>query len=398
MSYLDSLQLMPDDPILNLNVSFAADSRNNKVNLGVGSYKTGEGNPMVLSSVKKAEAILLEKNLNKEYLPIDGLKEFIQEALNVVYGNDFPALKNGEICGVQTIGGTGALRIGSEFLATRNISKTIFVSDPTWPNHKGIFSQVGLKVDVYPYYDQVAHKLDFAGMCESIKHMPKGSIILLHACCHNPTGIDPQFEQWKELSKLIKDQQLIPFFDFAYQGFGQGLEEDAKAVRYFAEQHHEMLVASSFSKNFGLYSERVGLLSIVTPNKETAVRVCSQLKSLIRCSYSTPPSHGVRIVKTILQDPALRKEWEQELANMCERIKEMRKALVGELLTRKNNKDFSFMNRQQGIFSYSGLDQDQVHRLRQENGIYMPSNGRINVAGLNWHNLNYVVDAILSVL
>ena len=398
MSYFDALPMMPDDPILNLNVSFGADSRSNKVNLGVGSYKTGEGTPMVLSAVKKAEALLLEKNLNKEYLPIDGDKEFIQEALKIIYGKDFPPLKRGEICGVQTIGGTGALRVGSELIAARNISKTIFVSDPTWPNHKGIFSQVGLKVDLYPYYDQVAHRLDFTGMCESIKRMPKGSVIVLHACCHNPTGIDPDFDQWKELSKIIKNQQLIPFFDFAYQGFGNGLEEDAKAVRYFADQGHEMLVASSFSKNFGLYGERVGLLSFVAHNKETAAKVCSQLKSLIRCNYSTPPSHGVRIVKTILQDPSLHKEWDQELGNMRERIREMRKALVGELLTREDHKDFSFMNRQQGIFSYSGLDLDQVHRLRQEYGIFMPSNGRINVAGLNWHNLNYVVDAILSVL
>ena len=306
-------------------------------------------------------------------------------------------IASGSVFGAQTIGGTGALRVGGEFLA-QQISKTIYLSNPTWPNHKPIFSRAGLKIESYPYYDQSHHRLNFAEMQRSIQEMPADSIVLLQASCHNPTGMDLSMDQWKELSKLIKKQKIMPFFDFAYQGFAQDIDEDAKAIRYFAKEGHEMLVATSYAKNFGIYGERAGFLAIVSKNKETAGKVGSQIKQIVRGNYSTPPLHAARIVATILKDPDLKKEWQDELDNMRLRVNEMRKALVEELLLRSKDKDFSFLKQQRGLFSFCGLDNSQVHQLREEKGIYMPSNGRINVAGLNWHNIEYVVNAIVSVL
>lgn len=397
MSFFDSVEALPEDPILNLNVEFAADPRETKVNLGIGAYKDAQGNPLVLSAVRKAEAILLEKKLNKEYLPIPGLKSFINEGLKIIYGQNSPLLQNNQIFGAQTIGGTGALRVAGEFLA-KKITKNLFFSRPTWPNHQAVFTQSGLKTDLFPYYNTVKHEIDFSGMHDAIQHMSPGDVILLHGCCHNPTGMDPTFEEWVELSALIKKQRVIPFFDLAYQGFGQGLEEDVKPIRYFVEQGHEMLVASSFSKNFGLYGERVGLLSVVTKSPETAHCLGTQLKSLIRGNYSNPPSHGAQIVTTILENPSLQDEWKKELAGMRHRIEEMRKALTTELQTRQKKRDFSFLSKQKGIFSFSGLSLDQVGKLRQEKGIYMPKDGRMNVAGLNESNLHYVVESIISVI
>lgn len=396
MSFFENIELLPSDPIYGLQVAFNADTRPNKVNLGIGSYKDAEGESIVLTSVSKAEELLIKQNLNKEYLPIEGDSEFLKESLKLIFGEKCKKIESGEIFAAQTVGGTFAIRLGAEFLA-QELSKTVYVSNPTWPNHLLIFKNSGFKIDFYRYYDPLKNSLDFEGMCKMIKMMPPSSVILLQASCHNPTGIEPTFDQWKEISVLIKEQKIIPFFDFAYQGFGKGIEEDAKTIRYFLEEGHEMLVASSYSKNFGLYGERIGVFSIVTHNVETARKIGSQIRQIIRSIYSSPPLHGARLIKTILKSPELRKDWVEDLDNMRMRIQEMRQTFVSGLLAKGINKDLSFMYNQAGLFSLCGLDQDQVHSLNKEYAIYMPNNGRINIAGLNLHNMNYVINSILSV-
>lgn len=398
MPFFNDLPLLPDDPIFGIPLLFASDPRSIKVNLGIGAYKTVEGIPLVLNSVKKAEFQILKKNLNKEYLPIDGDGEFIESSLQLLFGPDLSNLNRQQVLAAQTIGGAGALRIAGELLA-KSISKSIFLSQPSWPNHKPIFERAGLNVGSYPYLDLKTNQLDFQGMCEAIKNMPSSSAILLHGICHNPTGIDPSLEQWKELSGLIRKKQLLPFFDIAYHGFGQDLEKDAEPIRLFARDGHEMVTAYSFSKNFGLYGERVGFLTIVSSNTEATPKLASQVKTLIRSNYSNPPLHGARIVKTILRTSELLLEWQTELENMRDRVHQMRKALVAALLVKgERKKDFSYMHKQCGLFSLCGLNFDQIQRLRAEKGIYMTNNGRINVAGLNTTNLEYVADAILSVM
>lgn len=397
MPIFNGITLLPEDPILSLPIAFAADQRSYKVNLGIGAYKTADGQSLVLTSVKKAESLILQKQTNKEYAPIDGHPEFIKCSLQLLFGLDHPILKSGKIYAAQTVGGTGALRIGGELLA-KCAGKNIFISQPTWQNHKGVFERAGLTVGSYPYFDAQLCGLDFAGMCQGIKNMPAGSIILLHGCCHNPTGVDPTFEQWKELSSLLKKHQIIPFFDMAYQGFGQDLNKDAQAIRYFASEGHEMLVAYSYAKNFGLYGERAGFLTIITAQTETAQKVASHVKSLIRTNYSSPPIHGSKIVTTILKSSELTMDWEIELKNMRDRVNEMRTALIAALLVKGHDKDFSYIHHQRGLFSFCGLTPDQVHRLRQEKGLYMPSNGRLNIAGLNTQNIDYVAESLLSVL
>ncbi|WP_068468671.1 aromatic amino acid transaminase [Candidatus Protochlamydia phocaeensis] len=397
MPFFSDVPLLPDDPILGLPIIFAADPRPNKINLGIGAYKTAEGHSLVLTSVKKAESQILQRHLPKDYLPIEGEGEFIKCGLQLLFGAESALLQSGQIFAAQTVGGSGALRLAGEFLA-KLVSKTIFLSQPSWSNHKQIFEKSGLSVGSYPYFDPQGHGLDFAGMCEAIRNMPPSSAILLHGCCHNPTGVDPNFEQWKELSSLIKKQQIVPIFDLAYQGFGQSLDQDAQAIRYFAGEGHEMLVAYSFSKNFGLYGERVGLLAITASQAECMPKLASQIKFLIRCNYSTPPLQGARIISTILKSHELTLEWQRELKNMCERVKEMRKALIAALLVKGQDKNFSYMHQQNGLFSFCGLTPDQVQRLRQEKAIYMPSNGRINIAGLNTQNVEYVAESLLSVM
>ena len=396
MSHFESLSLLPPDPILGLVSAFKECKNPNKVNLGVGAYKNSEGNPLVLSAVRKAEIKLLEQELFKEYLPINGLDSYCQELLKLIFDISLPSLEH--VFAAQTLGGTGALKVGADFLKSAGFNK-VYISSPSWPNHKPIFSRAGFKVEAYSYYNMKTHQLMFDEMCEDIKKMEPHSVILLQACCHNPSGIDPSPVQWEVLSSLIKEQQLIPFFDMAYQGLGKNLVEDVFSVRLFAEKHHEMLLSYSCSKNFGLYGERVGLLTIISENKEITNKVESQAKVTIRTNYSNPPSHGAHIVSTILQDPLLKKEWHHELENMCDRLEEMRKALLAELQSKgRGVKDFNFMNKQQGMFSFSGLNEDQVEELKQTHGIFMPKSGRINIAGLNWKNLEYVVEAIVSIL
>lgn len=397
MPFFNTIPQVPDDPILSVAPAFEADSRPYKVNLGIGSYKTEEGKPLVLTSVRKAEEQLLQQHLHKEYLPIEGDAAFIRCALSLIFGMNSLVLQSKQFVAAQTIGGSGALYIIGEFLA-KFISKIIFMAHPTWSNHKQLFERAGLKIDHYPYFDHKTNSLDYNGMCRTIKNMPPGSVILLHGCCHNPTGIDPTFEQWQELSALIKKQQIFPLFDCAYQGFGKGIEEDAQAIRYFAEEGHEMGVAYSFSKNFGLYGERVGLLTMICDKTTLVPKLNSQIKHLIRSNYSSPPIHGARIVSTILQSPELTAEWKAELTHMRHRIKEMRQTLIDTLLLFSQKYDFSYLRKQSGLFSFSGLNPEQVHRLRQEKAIYMLSNGRINIAGLNMQNVSYVAEALLSVM
>lgn len=397
MSFFDSTTLLPADPILNLPVIFNADPRPLKVNLGIGSYKDAIGQSLILSSVKKAEASLVKKELSKEYLPIEGSPSFIKAASELIFSKAILDKLQGGFFVAQSLGGTGALRLGGEFL-TQETSKSIFISTPSWPNHKVVFTRAGMKVHHYRYYDEHLHVIDFEGMCQDIQNMPPGSTILLHACCHNPTGFDLSMEQWQIISALLKKQRVIPFFDFAYQGFRDSIDSDAQPIRTFANEGHEMLVANSFSKNFGLYGERVGSLSVLTKHKEASTKVGSQIKQLIRGNFSNPPRHGAQIITEVLESSDLKNEWLKELYEMSNRIKAMRKALFTGLQERYSDKDWGFIQQQSGFFSFCGLNSDQVHQMTNKFGIYMPSNGRINVAGLNEQNIEYVLEALVKVL
>lgn len=397
MSLFDNLQLLPEDPVMGIPVAFAKDPRPRKVNLGIGVYRDGEGNPLILNAVRSAEKAINEASLNKEYLPIEGSAEFRKSVLGLLFRPDSPAITSDEVFCAQTVGGTSALRVGGEFL-NNNISHQIFISDVSWPNHKLIFTRAGMEVGEYPYYDSAGHSLNFEGMCQTIAAMPPHSSIVLQASCHNPTGLSPSSAQWEELSHLIKKKQVIPFFDIAYQGFGHSLQDDIQPVFRFLNDHHEMLIAYSFSKNFGLYGERCGFLCAVTHSKETSNKIGSHFKQIIRAEYSNPPLHPARIVTKILQTETLKQEWIADLDNMRHRIAEMRKTFIANLQSKTSHLDFSYMQQQEGLFSFCGLGPDDVHRLRQEHGIYLLTNGRINIASLNWQNMNVVVDAITSVL
>ncbi len=397
MSFFKSVTQLPPDPILNLPIVFAKDPKTSKVNLGIGAYLDNEGNAQLLLSVKQAEAAIISKGNSKNYLPIDGDPHFVRASSELVFGERLLNELSGNIFAAQAVGGTSALRIGADFLL-QETSKTVYIPNPSWPTHKLIFGRSGFDIRSYSYYDSTHHSLDFNAMCKEITLMPSGSVILLHACCHNPTGIDPTFEQWKKLSSLIKKHKLIPFFDFAYQGFGAAPDEDAEAVRYFASQGHEMLVANSFSKNFGLYGERVGMIAIITQDKEALPKISSQFKQLIRANYSNPPRHGALIVGHILQSPGLKAQWLEELAAMRNRMKTMRQDFVDGLKASNTGRDWSFMEKQHGFFSFTGLSPNEVEKLIKEHGIYMLDNGRINVAGLNSHNIEHVIKCISEVL
>ena len=392
MNFFDTVEMAPPDPILGLNAAFKADPRSNKVNLSIGAYKTDDLQPLVLAAVKKAEQQILTEGMDKEYLSQDGNPEYVKHSIRLVFDAE-----QDNIFGAQAPGGTAGVRLAGEFLAQIG-SQVIYIPDPTWANHNQVFARAGLQVESYPYYDAEHREFTKSRMVEAIKSIPSGSPILLHACCHNPTGLDPTPADWKEISAAIKTQGLLPVFDFAYQGFGQGITEDAMAVRHFLAEGHQMLVANSYSKNFGLYGERIGGFYVVTSNAETAERVKSQVMQIIRANYSNPPLHGSRIIATVLASDTFRQEWEAELAVMRDRISGMRKALAEGLNAGGSSVDFSFMYKQNGMFSYSGLSKDAVDRLKEEYAIYMPTNGRLNVAGLSPKNLDYVVEAILAVL
>ncbi|PKH28922.1 amino acid aminotransferase [Shewanella sp. ALD9] len=390
--------LAPADPILGLTDAFKADTRSHKVNLGVGIYKDEAGQTPILSSVKKAEAILLETEKTKNYLGIEGVQAYNQVVQELLFGPESQIISDKRAVTAQAPGGTGALRVASEFLVRNTKSTTIWVSNPTWANHQNIFETAGLTVKEYRYYKAETHDMDFDSMLVDLANADAGDVVLLHGCCHNPTGIDLSIEQWTLVAKVCLEKSLLPLFDFAYQGFGAGLDEDAQGLRTVAAIVPELLIANSFSKNFGLYNERVGAVTIVAENQDDAVKSFSQIKKTIRANYSNPPAHGGLIVSTILADAALRQEWEIELTLMRERIAEMRSLFVESLKAEGVEQDFSFISRQNGMFSFSGLNKSQVARLKDEFAIYIVGSGRISVAGLTKNNIPAVCKAIAQVI
>ncbi|MBK0001869.1 amino acid aminotransferase [Erwinia sp. S38] len=388
----------PADPILGLADLFRADDRPNKINLGIGVYKDETGKTPVLASVKKAEQYLLENETTKNYLSIDGIADFGRCTQELLFSADSAIISAKRARTAQTPGGTGALRIAADFIANQTSAKRVWVSNPSWPNHKNVFAAAGLEVCEYAYYDAANHALDFDALVSSLDAAQAGDVVLFHGCCHNPTGIDPTAAQWEELAKLSLAKGWLPLFDFAYQGFARGLEEDAEGLRIFAASHQELIVCSSYSKNFGLYNERVGAFTLVAAEAAVADTAFSQVKATIRANYSNPPSHGAAVVATILSNTALRALWEQELADMRQRIQRMRQLFVNTLQEKGAKGDFSFIISQNGMFSFSGLTKDQVVRLRDEFGVYAVNSGRVNVAGMTPDNMSPLCEAIVAVL
>ena len=398
MSLFSAVEMAPRDPILGLNEQFNADPNPNKVNLGVGVYTDENGKLPLLACVAAAEQQLVEAAKPRGYLPIDGIAAYDAAVQGMVFGADSEPVKAKRVATVQAVGGTGGLKIGADFLKRLNPNAKVLISDPSWENHRALFTNAGFVVENYPYYDAQARGIDFAGMRAALEAAPAGTIIVLHACCHNPTGYDLTPVQWDEVVTVVKARGLVPFLDMAYQGFGLGLFEDGAAVAQFVASGLDFFVSTSFSKSFSLYGERVGALSVVCESADEAARVLSQLKIVIRTNYSNPPIHGAQIVAAVLASPSLRAQWEQELAGMRARIKMMRTALVKNLAAAGVKQDWSFITRQQGMFSYSGLNAVQMQRLRSEFGIYGVDSGRICVAALNHKNLDAVAKAIASVM
>ncbi|MEH6530472.1 MAG: amino acid aminotransferase [Photobacterium frigidiphilum] len=394
----EKITAAPADPILGLTDEFKNDTRPEKINLGVGIYKDESGNTPVLATVKKAEAILLEKETTKSYLGIPGTAEYGLAVQQLLFGANATIISDKRAQTAQAPGGTGALRVAAEFIKRQLGDVKVWISNPTWANHIGVFAAAGLETASYSYYNAETKDIDFDAALADLANANEGDIVLLHGCCHNPTGIDPVEDQWHQLAALCVEKKLLPMFDFAYQGFAVGVEEDAQGLRIFAEQCSELLVASSFSKNFGLYNERVGAFTLVGKNAEQAATAFSQVKSIARVIYSNPPAHGAAIVTLILNDEALRNEWEQEVADMRDRIQEMRTLFVQTLKDCGVDADFSFIERQNGMFSFSGLNKDQVNRLKEEFGIYIVGSGRISVAGMTKNNMLPLCKGIAAVL
>ncbi|MBP5949441.1 amino acid aminotransferase [Pseudomonas iridis] len=398
MSLFSAVEMAPRDPILGLNEAFNADTRTTKVNLGVGVYCNEEGRIPLLRAVIEAETIRVAQHASRGYLPIDGIAAYDQAVQKLLFGNDSPLISAGRVITTQAVGGTGALKIGADFLKQLLPNAVVAISDPSWENHRALFETAGFPVQNYRYYDAATHDVNRAGMLEDLNALPNGSIVILHACCHNPTGVDLTPADWNNVLEVVKVKGHVPFLDMAYQGFGDGIDEDAAAVRLFAESGLTFFVSSSFSKSFSLYGERVGALSIISESKEESARVLSQVKRVIRTNYSNPPTHGASIVAAVLNSPELRAQWEAELAEMRLRIRGMREQMVSLLAEKAPQRDFSFVGRQRGMFSYSGLTTEQVHRLRNEFGIYALDTGRICVAALNQSNIKAVTDAIVQVI
>ncbi len=398
MSLFSAVEMAPRDPILGLNEQFNADTNPNKVNLGVGVYTDDNGKLPLLKCVAAAEKQMLEAPKARGYLPIDGIAAYDGAVQSLVFGAEHPAVKGKRIATVQAIGGTGGLKIGADFLKRLQPNAQVLISDPSWENHRALFESAGFPVGTYPYYDAAARGINVAGMLAALQAAPAGTIVLLHACCHNPTGYDLTNEQWASVIEIIKARNLVPFLDMAYQGFGEGIAEDGKVIGQFLDAGLDFFVSTSFSKSFSLYGERVGALSVVSASAEEAARVLSQLKRVIRTNYSNPPTHGAQVVATVLTTPELRKMWEDELTAMRVRIRQMRGALVEKLAAAGVTDDLSFITRQKGMFSYSGLNAAQMQRLRSEFGIYGVDSGRICVAALNSGNIEAVAKAIRAVM
>ena len=398
MSLFSAVEMAPRDPILGLNEQFAADKSPHKVNLGVGVYFNEDGKLPLLECVLKAEKTLMDKPVARGYLPIDGIAAYDAAVKALVFGVDSDAVKSGRVATVQAIGGTGGLKIGADFLHKLNPSAQVLISDPSWENHRALFSSAGFTLGTYAYYDANKRGVNFEALLESLQNASPGTVVVLHACCHNPTGYDLTPEQWDSVVTLLKEKQLTPFLDMAYQGFGNGIAEDGAVIQKFVSAEMDFLVSTSFSKSFSLYGERVGALSVYCRDSAEAGRVLSQLKIVIRTNYSNPPTHGGAVVAAVLNNPELRALWEQELTGMRVRIKNMRQNLVSGLKAAGITQDMGFITQQIGMFSYSGLSKDQMVRLRSEFGVYGTDTGRMCVAALNNQNLPYVCQAIATVL
>ncbi|MFD2368154.1 aromatic amino acid transaminase [Pseudoduganella sp. GCM10020061] len=398
-SLFAAVEMAPRDPILGITEAFNADTHAGKINLGVGVYYDDEGKVPLLACVKRAEEVLIEQHAPRTYLPIEGLATYDRAVQELVFGADSAVIQERRAVTVQGIGGTGALRIGADFLKRfAPPGAQVYISDPSWENHRALFEAAGFTVNNYRYYDPATHGVDFGGMTAALKAMPRGSIVVLHACCHNPTGADLSPAQWDEVVAIVTAGGLVPFLDMAYQGFGTGIAEDGAVVGRFAQAGGPLLVSNSFSKSFSLYGERVGALSVVAASAEEAARVLSQLKRVVRTNYSNPHTHGAKVVAAVLTTPELRQLWEAELAQMRVRIKMMREEFVARLAIKAPGHDFDFVRHQVGMFSYSGLTKEQVQRLRDEFAIYAVDTGRICVAALNSKNIDRVIDAVAKVL
>jgi aromatic-amino-acid transaminase len=390
--------LAPKDPILGITEQYNADPRPDKVNLGVGVYYDETGKLPLLDAVRKAEDLLAAKHGARGYLPIDGINQYNKAVQSLLFGADSQLILEGRLLTVQALGGTGGLRIGADLLKRFGPERIVYISNPSWENHRALFEAAGFDVHQYPYYDPATRGVKLPEMLQALRAAPDGSIIVLHACCHNPTGVDLSADQWDQVIEVTQQKGHVPFLDIAYQGFGDGIDADAAVVRKFATTPLAFLVSSSFSKSFSLYGERVGALSMVLATQDEAQRVLSQLKRVVRANYSNPPTHGGAVVASVLNTPELRALWEEELSGMRTRIKQMREQLVSRLAAAGAQQDFSFVARQRGMFSYSGLTSQQVDRLREEHGIYAISSGRICVAALNPGNIDRVAKAIAKVL
>lgn len=398
MSLFTAVEMAPRDPILGLNEQFAADTKANKVNLGVGVYYDENGKLPLLQCVQAAEKRMAEKPTPRGYLPIDGIAAYDSAVKSLVFGAQSEPVQSGRIATVQAIGGTGGLKVGADFIKRLSPTAKVLISDPSWENHRALFTNAGFTVDAYPYYDAAKRGINFEGMLAALNAAAAGTVVVLHACCHNPTGYDLTAAQWEQVIAAVKSKNLVPFLDMAYQGFGHGIAEDGAVIGQFVAAGLSFFVSTSFSKSFSLYGERVGALSVLCQSKEEADRVLSQLKIAIRTNYSNPPTHGGAIVATVLGTPELRAQWEQELAEMRVRIKQMRQKLVDGLKAAGVKQDMGFITSQIGMFSYSGLTKDQMVRLRNEFGVYGTDTGRMCVAALNNKNINDVCAAIAKVV
>ncbi|MDH0202267.1 amino acid aminotransferase [Comamonas aquatica] len=398
MSLFTAVEMAPRDPILGLNDQFAADTNPNKVNLGVGVYFDDNGKLPLLQCVQAAEKAMMDKPAARGYLPIDGIAAYDNAVKGLVFGADSDVVTSGRVSTVQAIGGTGGLKIGADFLKKISPNAKVLISNPSWENHKAIFTNAGFEVGTYAYYDAATRSVDFAGMLADLNAAAAGTIVVLHACCHNPTGYDITAAQWDQVIAVVQAKGLVAFLDMAYQGFGHGIAEDGAVIGKFVAAGLNIFVSTSFSKSFSLYGERVGALSVVANDKEEAARVLSQLKIVIRTNYSNPPTHGGAVVAAVLNNPELRALWEKELAEMRVRIKEMRQKLVDGLKAAGVTQDMSFITTQIGMFSYSGLSKDQMVRLRSEFGVYGTDTGRMCVAALNSKNIEHVCKSIAAVI
>ncbi|GAB2481918.1 aspartate/tyrosine/aromatic aminotransferase [Comamonas humi] len=398
MSLFSAVEMAPRDPILGLNEQFAADTNPYKVNLGVGVYFDDNGKLPLLQCVQAAEKAMMDKPTPRGYLPIDGIAAYDSAVKTLVFGADSEPVTSNRVATVQAVGGTGGLKIGADFLKKLSPGAKVLISDPSWENHRAIFTNAGFEVGNYRYYNATTRAIDFDGMLADLNAAAPGTIVVLHACCHNPTGYDITAAQWDQVIAAVKAKNLTPFLDMAYQGFGHGIKEDGAAIDKFIAAGLTIFVSTSFSKSFSLYGERVGALSVVCADKDEAARVLSQLKIVIRTNYSNPPTHGGAVVAAVLNNPELRALWEKELGEMRVRIKEMRQKLVDGLKAAGIQQDMSFITTQIGMFSYSGLSKDQMVRLRTEFGVYGTDTGRMCVAALNSKNIDYVCACVAKVL